>query len=598
MSSKNTVAELKEMCKAKGLPTSGKKDELIARLAGGAEEAEEDISTEANPEKAAATKKAGTKRKAASKKEVEEEEEDEEEEVKETPAKKSKVAAAAPRTGAPTPSSVPVDSIALQRHPQLNGGHVYIENGNVWDVMLNQTNIAQNNNKYYVIQLIEKGSSYFCYNRWGRVGEPGQDALKSGNLASMKQDFEKKFKDKSANAWAGGAIRTGNFVKKAGKYDLLEMAYGEDDVTPLVAKIEKESNKKVKVRESSLDQPTQQLVKLITENDMFKEQLVSFNIDIKKMPLGKLSEHQLHKGFEILEELQADLKAGKTSSCEPLTSKFYTAIPHDFGRKVPDVMRTLEQVQNKMQMLEVLGDIVTAQSMLKEAEARDVEEIEHPLDTKYKALKNDLKLLDKKSKEFKIIETYFENTKVQGSHLKILDVWALDREGEKKRADKHKEVGNRKLLWHGTKVAVLCAILRDGLRIMPHSGGRVGRGLYFASENAKSAGYVGTAQEGGKNVGLMFLNEVILGKEHHITQDDSSLVKPPAGAHSVIAQGRVEIDESEHAEIEGEWGPIRVPQGKAKNRPKFSGSSFFNSEYLVYDEAQVRMKYLLKIQFS
>ena len=24
---------------------------------------------------------------------------------------------------------------------------------------------------------------------------------------------------------------------------------------------------------------------------------------------------------------------------------------------------------------------------------------------------------------------------------------------------------------------------------MPHSGGRVGRGIYFASENAKSAGY-------------------------------------------------------------------------------------------------------------
>jgi hypothetical protein len=48
---------------------------------------------------------------------------------------------------------------------------------------------------------------------------------------------------------------------------------------------------------------------------------------------------------------------------------------------------------------------------------------------------------------------------------------------------------NRKLLWHGTKIAVVAAILQGGLRIMPHSGGRVGKGLYFASENAKSAGY-------------------------------------------------------------------------------------------------------------
>lgn len=47
----------------------------------------------------------------------------------------------------------------------------------------------------------------------------------------------------------------------------------------------------------------------------------------------------------------------------------------------------------------------------------------------------------------------------------------------------------RKLLWHGTNVAVVAAILNAGLRIMPHSGGLVGRGIYFASEHSKSAGY-------------------------------------------------------------------------------------------------------------
>ena len=53
----------------------------------------------------------------------------------------------------------------------------------------------------------------------------------------------------------------------------------------------------------------------------------------------------------------------------------------------------------------------------------------------------------------------------------------------------HDKLGNRKLLWHGTSVAVVAAILKGGLRIMPHSGGRVGAGIYFASENGKSAGY-------------------------------------------------------------------------------------------------------------
>ena len=78
---------------------------------------------------------------------------------------------------------------------------------------------------------------------------------------------------------------------------------------------------------------------------------------------------------------------------------------------------------------------------------------------------------------------------------------------------------------------------------MPHSGGRVGKGIYFASEQGKSAGYVGTAQHRGQNIGIMFLNEVALGKEHHILRDDSSLVKPPAGYNSIVARGQTEPGE-------------------------------------------------------
>jgi poly [ADP-ribose] polymerase len=40
----------------------------------------------------------------------------------------------------------------------------------------------------------------------------------------------------------------------------------------------------------------------------------------------------------------------------------------------------------------------------------------------------------------------------------------------------------------------------------------------------------------------MFLNEVALGKEHHITRDDPSLRKAPNGYDCVIAKGRVEPD--------------------------------------------------------
>ena len=34
---------------------------------------------------------------------------------------------------------------------------------------LNQTNIGSNNNKFYIIQLLEEGDRFACWNRWGRV---------------------------------------------------------------------------------------------------------------------------------------------------------------------------------------------------------------------------------------------------------------------------------------------------------------------------------------------------------------------------------------------------------------------------------------------
>ena len=38
-----------------------------------------------------------------------------------------------------------------------------------YDCMLNQTNIGQNNNKFYVIQLLQSSKAYYVWNRWGRV---------------------------------------------------------------------------------------------------------------------------------------------------------------------------------------------------------------------------------------------------------------------------------------------------------------------------------------------------------------------------------------------------------------------------------------------
>ncbi|XP_060076996.1 protein mono-ADP-ribosyltransferase PARP3-like [Ylistrum balloti] len=472
----------------------------------------------------------------------------------------------------------------------ITGCSVYSD----YDCMLNQTNIGHNNNKYYVIQVLQQGANYYAWNRWGRVGEPGTNALKGPftDVTKATADFEKKFSDKTKNKWAN----RGSFKAAPGKYTLIEMAGDDDDDedevdAPLVPVVSGPT------APCTLDTATQMLMKLIFDQDMFKEAMVKFDIDVKKMPLGKLSKAQIAKGFDCLEEIEASIKAKKPqNTLAALSSKFYTLIPHNFGRKIPPTIASLETIRQKMDMLLVLGDIEIAQSLQKNtrSSSKNAGKEPHPLDVNYGLLKCQLDLLDKKSQEYKVLETYTNNTRNTGwRRTNIKHIWRMDRDGEGDRFMAHDKITNRKLLWHGTNVAVVAAICKGGLRIMPHSGGRVGSGIYFASENSKSAGYVRPAG----NIGIMFLDEVALGEEHHILTDDWTLKSAPAGYDCIIAKGHTEPDPKKDTTLTLDGKKVIVPQGRPIQQKASSTSSFSQSEYLVYKESQNRLRYLLMVEF-
>ncbi|KAM4740490.1 protein mono-ADP-ribosyltransferase PARP3 isoform 1-T2 [Anableps anableps] len=466
-----------------------------------------------------------------------------------------------------------------------------------YDCMLNQTNIGNNNNKFYVIQVIKANKSYYSWNRWGRVGEVGQSKLTPFAKPEMAvKDFEKKFKDKTKNNWSDRM----NFVFHTGKYTLIEVD-GEQDAEVKVDTVDGKRKKVSKnVLPCTLDRATQNLIELIFSNDMFKEAMECMNLDIKKMPLGKLSKLQIAKGFEVLEEIEAAMNQNGGAwrleeRLEELSSKFFTTIPHNFGRNRPPTIDTKEIVEKKKEMLMVLADIELAQTLKSETEkAQDemIETVPHPIDQDYMSLKCKLSLMAKNSEMYKIIEKYMKMTTVGHRKPKILNVWEVDREKEAERFSENDSLENRRLLWHGTNIAVVAAILKSGLRIMPHSWGRVGSGIYFASENSKSICYVYPS----KNIGVMFLGEVALGKEFTITEDDSTLKKAPAGYHSVVARGQVEPDPSKDIIVTLEGKKVTVPQGQAIKQPQYSGSSFSNSEYLIYKESQCRLRYLLEME--
>ncbi|KAK8390955.1 hypothetical protein O3P69_016955 [Scylla paramamosain] len=437
--------------------------------------------------------------------------------------------------------------------------------------MLNQTNIGHNNNKFYIIQVTEnKKNSYTCFTRWGRVGEVGQHSLDSHkDVEQAIKAFKKKFKDKTKNDWD----KRDDFNAHPGKYTMIDIEDDEEEEADAVDG----GQQLVKVTKSygdcPLDYRTQLMIMIIFSDDMFTNQMSRMNLDIKKMPLGKLSKVQIAKGLEALLDIEAAIKKNEPRDVlMDLSSKFYTHCPHDFGRMVPPVLDTESIVQQKKEVMLTLSDIELTQSLQKDKGEKDI----HPLLEKHQMLDCALELISKKSAEFKLLEQYSKACK-DTRKGPLLDIWRIDRKGESVRFQKHDDIKHRKLLWHGTNVAVVAAILKAGLRIMPHSGGLVGRGIYFASEHAKSSWYVCPhfgEFEGENNVGFMFLVEVALGKEKSIQQCDGSITQAPPGFDSVVARGNSEPDPKKDKKTVLDGKEVIVPVGPPVPQKAWAKSSF------------------------
>ena len=98
------------------------------------------------------------------------------------------------------------------------------------------------------------------------------------------KSFEKKFREKTGNKWSDVAIL--GFKKVKGKYDLLEMDYGESDEEDDDKKDVKPDVKKPEVA-SKLHPKVQSLIKMIFNTKEWEESVMEMNFDIKKAPLGK-----------------------------------------------------------------------------------------------------------------------------------------------------------------------------------------------------------------------------------------------------------------------------------------------------------------------
>uniref|UniRef100_A0AAQ4Q8P8 Poly [ADP-ribose] polymerase n=1 Tax=Gasterosteus aculeatus aculeatus TaxID=481459 RepID=A0AAQ4Q8P8_GASAC len=468
-----------------------------------------------------------------------------------------------------------------------NSAHVLEQGGRMYSATLGLVDIVRGTNSYYKLQLLEDDvqKRYWVFRSWGRVGTTigGNKLDKVYDKNSALDNFLGVYKEKTGNDWSSS-----NFTKYPNKFYPLEIDYGQDEEA--VKRLTASSGTK-----SKLAKPVQELIKMIFDVESMKKAMVEFEIDLQKMPLGKLSKRQIQSAYSLLTEVQQAVSDTQSEAhILDLSNRFYTLIPHDFGMKKPPLLNSLDYIQAKVQMLDNLLDIEVAYSLLRGG-AQDNES--DPIDINYEKLKTKIEVVDKTTEEAEIILQYVKNTHAATHNtytLEVQEIFKIVREGERQRFRPFEELHNRQLLWHGSRATNYAGIMSQGLRIAPPeapvTGYMFGKGVYFADMVSKSANYCHTSRS--EPVGLLLLAEVALGNMHELKKA-SHITKLPKGKHSVKGLGRSAPDPSASVTLDG----VQVPVGKGTNT-NIDDTSLLYNEYIVYDVAQVNMKYLLKIKFN
>jgi poly [ADP-ribose] polymerase len=263
--------------------------------------------------------------------------------------------------------------------------------------------------------------------------------LGDGSLISATSFFEKKFKEKSGLSWKDRLA-----APRPGKYMFIERNYEEDssseeenDEKPQKTKKGEQQKEEKKAVESTLPAQVQSLLSFIFDQQYFLSAMADMSYDANKLPLGKLSKRTLQTGFQILKdlsELVADpalamskYGTGFVPATEQLSNRYFSTIPHAFGRNRPPVVRNEELIKREVVLLESLMDMGIANEILKSS-SKEADSI-HPLDKQFQGLGleemtpcrfSSARLnrgfeayksqVDKKSTEFKELQDYLLKT--------------------------------------------------------------------------------------------------------------------------------------------------------------------------------------------
>lgn len=205
------------------------------------------------------------------------------------------------------------------------------------------------------------------------------------SLVSCQAAFRKKFRDKSGTDWDDRA----NYTPVAGKYEWVGHAllpsppistFGSTPTHPFLPQVKLDYGGgddddedddagagAAKQEPSKLPKPVKSLVEMIFDVTRMKQAVKEMQYDDKKLPLGKLTQEQIKAGYQALKEIETAInKKVSAKALAEASDNFYTKIPHDFGMKRPPVIKDVQTVKEKLQLLEALADIKVALKIIKD----------------------------------------------------------------------------------------------------------------------------------------------------------------------------------------------------------------------------------------
>jgi len=426
--------------------------------------------------------------------------------------------------------------------------------------------IGSNHNKLYVITLFDNDD---VQTEWGRTGKALQSKTFFG---AGRTFFDKKIHEK---------------LNKSSKKSYTEVSILDADGGSIVQTASTASSSELKnIAKQQIQYSCPEVAKLIdylvkvNRHDIYKATGGKIEWNSAKglftTPLGIVEPASVAQARTLLTTLGDCVAKNdwKSKSFTRTLEDYLTLVPQDIGMKfipqniLPD-LATVQKQNSILDALEASYDAVTTAPVKKDsAEKKDTKDAPKLFNLK-------LVLIDPHDTEFKRIDRKYRDSK--GNHYDVqsyfpVAVWAVEMVDAAAAFDKYgKPLGNVQELFHGTKGSSVISILSKNLIIPPASSpyvtGRLfGNGVYFSDMGTKSIRYATGAWSsyGTTERVFMFIAQVACGKQH-----------TPNGYQS---------------------GNYRLPSGYDSCFAKAGMSGVQHNEQIVYNTAQVNLRYLIEFR--